>query len=215
MLLAGSYGTVSLTSDRATAFLLITRTLIKVANCPRQLYHTLDYVSLLHWFTEATICGDSYSEALHFITICPKTGSQSFPVQLVGLHRRLAWCLSNRHLAHWLLFFIVRYSAPSTRYYGCIYASITCRKVLFRNYSYDYAVLSVLTICSRCSVQHSMVVTAILLITTFLGNPTLHLTAKAESHGVAYSRFIEYCVSPSLWAHIVLPAHFPCFRLYL
>jgi len=43
-----------------------------------------------------------------------------------------------------------------------------------------------------------MVVTAILLITTFLGNPTLHLTAKAESHGVAYSRIIEYCVSPSL-----------------
>lgn len=69
---------------------------------------------------------------------------------------------------------------------------------MFRNYSYDYAVLSVLTICSRCSVQHSMVVTAILLITTFLGNPTLHLTAKAESHGVAYSRIIEYCVSPSL-----------------
>ena len=79
-----------------------------------------------------------------------------------------------------------------------IYASITCRKVLFTSYSYDYAVLSVFTICSRCSVQHSMVVTAILLITTFLGNPTLHLTAKAESHGVAYSRFIEYCVSPSL-----------------
>jgi len=64
-------------------------------------------------------------------------------------------------------------------------------------------------------VQHSMGVTAILLITTFLGNPTLHLTAKAESHGVAYSRFIEYCVSPSLWAHIVLPVRFPCLRLYL
>jgi hypothetical protein len=29
--------------DRATAFLLITRTLIKVANCPLQHYHPLDY----------------------------------------------------------------------------------------------------------------------------------------------------------------------------
>ena len=70
MLLAGSYGTVSLTSDRATAFLLITRTLIKVANCPRQLYHTFDYVSLFHSsrrYAEAfssTVCGDYYSMAL-------------------------------------------------------------------------------------------------------------------------------------------------------
>jgi len=51
--------------DRATAVLLITRTLIKVANCPRQLYHTFDYVSLFHSSRRtSTVCGDSYSMAL-------------------------------------------------------------------------------------------------------------------------------------------------------
>ena len=41
-------------------------------------------MSLLHSSRRtSTIRGDSYSEALHFITICPKTGSSSFTVQLV------------------------------------------------------------------------------------------------------------------------------------